>query len=87
PREDLYDLSLILMSAMENLDAAAEVVTLYRLTGISARASEQLEVIGRQSELTVAAMRRLASLEDLDDYWIEMLRLSKRAERTHRIWV
>ena len=87
PREDLYDLSLILMSAMENLDAAAEVVTLYRLTGISARASEQLEVIGRQSELTVTAMRRLASLEDLDDYWIEMLRLSKRAERTHRIWI
>ncbi len=87
PREDLYDLSLMLMSAMENLDAAAEIISLYRLTGISKRAAEQLEVIGRQAELTASAMRRLASLEDLDDYWIEMLRLSKRSERTHRIWV
>ncbi|WP_104053576.1 MULTISPECIES: DUF47 domain-containing protein [unclassified Arthrobacter] len=87
PREDLYDLSLTLMSAMENLDAAAEIISLYRLTGISKRAAEQLEVIGRQAELTASAMRRLASLEDLDDYWIEMLRLSKRSERTHRIWV
>jgi len=87
PREDLYDLSLTLMSAMENLDAAAEIISLYRLTGISKRAAEQLEVIGRQAELTAGAMRRLASLEDLDDYWIEMLRLSKRSERTHRIWV
>ena len=87
PREDLYDLSLTLMSAMENLDAAAEIISLYRLAGISKRAAEQLEVIGRQAELTAGAMRRLASLEDLDDYWIEMLRLSKRSERTHRIWV
>lgn len=87
PREDLYRLSLILMSAMEALDAAAELVALYRLAGISARAAEQLEVIGRQAELTVGAMRRLASLEELDDYWIEMLRLAKRSERTHRIWV
>ena len=87
PREDLYGLSITLMSAMENLDAAAEVITLYRLTGISGRAAEQLEVIGRQAELTAGAMRRLASLQDLDDYWIEMLRLAKRSERTHRIWI
>ncbi|MCC3274157.1 nuclease PIN [Arthrobacter zhangbolii] len=87
PREDLYELSLILMSAMECLDASAETVSLYKLTGVSGRASEQLEVIGRQAELTASAMRRLASLEDLEEYWIEMLRLARRAERTRRIWV
>lgn len=87
PREDLYELSLILMSAMENLDSAAEIILLYRLGVISPRAAEQLEVIGRQAELTAAAMRRLSSLEDLEEYWIDMLRLARRAERTHRIWV
>ncbi|MCQ1946431.1 DUF47 domain-containing protein [Arthrobacter sp. zg-Y1171] len=87
PREDLYELSLLLMSAMECLDASAETISLYKLTGVSRRASEQLEVIGRQAELTAAAMRRLASLEDLEEYWIEMLRLARRAERSRRIWV
>ncbi|NKX52786.1 nuclease PIN, partial [Arthrobacter deserti] len=31
------------------------------------------------------AMIRLESLEELDEYCIEMLQLAKRAERTHRI--
>ncbi|WP_146359482.1 DUF47 domain-containing protein [Arthrobacter yangruifuii] len=87
PREDLYELSLILMSAMECLDASAETISLYKLSGVSRRASEQLEVIGRQAELTASAVRRLASLEDLEEYWIEMLRLARRAERSRRIWV
>ena len=87
PREDLYDISLILLSLMERLDSAAEIISLYRLTNVSGRAAEQLEVLGRQAELSVAAMRTLASMDDLEDYWIEMLRLSKRVERTHRMWL
>jgi hypothetical protein len=35
----------------------------------------------------VDAMRRLDDLDDLEEYWIEILRLAKRAERTHRVWV
>ena len=33
------------------------------------------------------AMRGLNNLDDLEDYWIDILRLAKRAERTHRVWV
>jgi hypothetical protein len=32
-------------------------------------------------------MRRLNNLDDLEDYWIEILRLTKRAERTPREWL
>lgn len=87
PREDMYVLSRFLNEAMEKIDGAAELIALYKLERISKRASEQLEVITRQAELTVDAMGRLNNLDDLEDYWIEILRLAKRAERTHRIYV
>jgi uncharacterized protein len=87
PREDMYALSRYLNEAMEKLDAAAELVALYRLDRLPKRAADQLEIISRQAELTVDAMRRLDNLDDLEDYWIEILRLAKRAERTHRVWV
>ena len=87
PREDLYALSRYLNEAMEKLDAAAELVSLYKLDRLPKRAADQLEIISRQAELTVDAMRNLDNLDDLEDYWIEILRLAKRAERSHRVWV
>ena len=87
PREDMYALSRYLNEAIEKLDAAAELVALYRLERLSKRAADQLEIISRQAELTVDAMLRLDDLDDLEEYWIEILRLAKRAERTHRVWV
>lgn len=87
PREDMYALSRYLNEALEKLDGAAELVSLYRLDRLPRRAADQLEIISRQAELTVDAMRQLNNLDDLEDYWIEILRLAKRAERTHRVWV
>ncbi|MDQ0661981.1 uncharacterized protein Yka (UPF0111/DUF47 family) [Arthrobacter ulcerisalmonis] len=87
PREDMYALSRYLNEAMEKMDAAAELVALYKLDRLPRRAADQLEIISRQADLTVDAMRRLNNLDDLEDYWIEILRLAQRAERTHRVWV
>jgi uncharacterized protein Yka (UPF0111/DUF47 family) len=87
PREDMYSLSRFLNEAIEKLDGAAELVSLYKLDRLPRRAADQLEIISRQAELTVEAKRRLNNLDDLEDYWIEILRLAKRAERTHRVWV
>ncbi|THJ65161.1 nuclease PIN [Arthrobacter echini] len=86
PREDMYSLSRLLNEAIEKLDGAGELIALYRLSTLSQRASDQLEVINRQAELTAVAMQQLSSMEDLEEYWIEILRLAKRAERTHRSW-
>lgn len=87
PREDMYALSLYLNEACEKLDAAAEMVSLYKLDRLPKRAADQLEIISRQADLTVEGMLRLNNLDDLEDYWIEILRLARRAERSHRAWV
>ncbi|WP_400160026.1 DUF47 domain-containing protein [Arthrobacter sp. BPSS-3] len=87
PRDDMYALSRYLNEAMEKLDAAADLVFLYKLDRLPRRAADQLEIISRQAELTVEAMRQLNNLDELEDYWIEVLRLTKCAERTHRVWV
>jgi hypothetical protein len=86
PREDLLDLSEGLVMGMEQLVAVGEVVVLNRLDRIAREASDQLEIVNRQAELTVTAMRSLGRLDDLEDYWIEAIRLAKRANHTHRAW-
>src|SRR6476620_3375339 len=87
PREDMYTLSRFLNEAMEKLDAAAELVSLYKLERLPRRAADQLEIISRQAELPLDAMRQLSHLDDLEDSRIEVLRLTERAERTHRVGV
>jgi uncharacterized protein len=86
PREDLFQISRFLVEGLEKLAGAAELVALNELTHISGRASELLEVINRQAELTRDAMTRLDALQDLDEYCIEMLQLAKQARHTHRVW-
>ncbi|MDQ0278412.1 uncharacterized protein Yka (UPF0111/DUF47 family) [Arthrobacter silviterrae] len=87
PREDLFALGRLLNETSEILTGAAELVTLYRLDRVSARASDQLEIISRQAELTASAMKSLNDLDSLEDYWLEVLRLAKRADHTHRTLV
>lgn len=87
PREDLYTLGQLLNEASEMLTGAGEVIELYTLDRIPNRVSDQLEILSRQAELTVKAMKSLNDLDGLEDYWLEELRLAKRADQTHRILV
>lgn len=44
----MYALSRYLNEAMEKMDAAAELVALYRLDRLPRRAADQLEIISRR---------------------------------------
>lgn len=85
PREDLYALGQLLNETNEKLTGAGEAIELYGLDRIPARVSDQLEILSRQAELTVTAMKSLNDLDSLEDYWLEILRLAKRADHTHRV--
>lgn len=87
PREDLYVLGQLLNECSEKLTGAGETIELYTLDRIPARVSDQLEILSRQAELTVTAMKSLNDLDSLEDYWLEILRLAKRADHTHRVVV
>ncbi|GAB4097947.1 nuclease PIN [Sinomonas halotolerans] len=86
PREDLLVLSDHLLACVGHLLAVGELLHLHGIERLPREASDQLEIVNRQAELTTAAMRRLSDLDDLEDYWGDMLRLIRRSEHTHRVW-
>ncbi|GAB3269193.1 hypothetical protein GCM10027449_03150 [Sinomonas notoginsengisoli] len=86
PREDLLVLSESLAQAVGQLVAVAELIQLHAIDRLPSEAADMLDIVHRQAELTTTAMRSLARLEDLEDYWTDMSRLAKRAEHTYRVW-
>lgn len=81
PREDIYTLAVDLNTAVEKLASAANILHLYSIVRFSPKAATLLDLIQRQAVLTTAIIPRLADLRNLDDYWIDLLRLTKQAVR------
>ena len=86
PREDMYTFARLLHEAVELLRGAGELINALGSTPLSARAAEQLELMGQLGELANGSLRRLHHLDDLEDNWLQMLHLSKRMARTHLAW-
>ncbi|GAB3662982.1 hypothetical protein GCM10027591_14090 [Zhihengliuella somnathii] len=87
PREDLYTFSRLLHDTVGELRSVGDLMTSADLKWISHRAAEQLELIGRQASLTTTALGSLDRLDDLEDTWLQLMRLNKRVGRTHHAWV
>ena len=71
---------------MQCLVACAELHRQYKVERPSSQATEQLAVIQHMAHMTCKAMGRLTSMDELDDYWFEMMRLTRQAERTQRAY-
>ncbi len=82
PRADLYQLAQRLNQATESLTSATNIIKIHGLDRFSSRASDLLDLLQRQASLTTEAMRHLSDLEGLDEYWVEVLRMSKQSIRT-----
>lgn len=81
PREDIYTLAVSLNTAVEKLTSAANILHLNNIVRFSPRAATLLDLIQRQAVLTTGVIPRLSQLRDIDDYWVDMLRLTKQAVR------
>jgi predicted phosphate transport protein (TIGR00153 family) len=82
-REDIYALAYGLDDAMDEMEEAADLISLYDVVTYPADLAKQVEIIQRCSELTAAAMPKLQSL-DLDEYWLEIGRLEKAGDKSYR---
>ncbi|KRE54715.1 DUF47 domain-containing protein [Phycicoccus sp. Soil748] len=83
-REDIHGLASTLDDCMDLMDAAVDLIVLYRIGDLPAGVSDQVEVLSRMSELTAEAMPRLRSMRDLSEYWIEINRLENQADQIYR---
>nr|WP_205709318.1 DUF47 family protein [Kineococcus siccus] len=83
-REDIYQLASRLDDCLDLMQAAVDLVVLYRVGALPAAVSDLVQVLARQAELTRAAMPRLRAPADLADYWVEINRLENQADAIHR---
>src|SRR5512141_779779 len=83
-REDIYGLASNLDDCMDMMEAAADLIVLYRIGDLPDGISAQVEVLTRMAELTADAMPRLRSMHDLSEYWIEINRLENQADQIYR---
>ena len=83
-RADIYALASSLDDCIDEMDAAADLIVLYKLNGLPEGLTRQVEILGRQARLTAEAMPRLKSMKGLDEYWVEINRLENEADRIYR---
>ena len=87
-REDIYALGSQLDDVMDHLEAVGNLLYLYGLTQLPSLPREMHElvnVLDQQAKLTADAMPRLATMKDLEEYWIEINRLENDGDRAYRM--
>jgi predicted phosphate transport protein (TIGR00153 family) len=83
-REDIYALASGLDDIMDMMDEAVDLVLLYEVKEFPSGLLAQVEVLQQCAELTAAAMPRLRSMKDLEEFWIEINRLENSGDKTFR---
>jgi len=83
-REDIYSLASGLDDVMDFMEEAVDLVLLYEVEKLPKEFAKQVEVIQRCAELTAESMPRLKSMQDLEEYWIELNRLENTGDKSYR---
>jgi uncharacterized protein len=83
-REDIYRLAARLDDCVDFMEAAVDLVLLYKLDELPHGVADQVAVLERCAELTAEAMPRLRSMKDLSEFWIEVNRLENQADQVYR---
>ena len=83
-RDDIYRLAGRLDDVMDFMEAAVDLIALYKVGELPTEVAEQVAVLRQLAVLTAEAMPRLRTRKDLDVYWIEANRLENEADQLYR---
>ncbi len=83
-REDIYDLAATLDEVLDSIEAAADMMVLYRIEAPTKQAVEQAAVIAKQTAVLKTAIDNLEKRKGLDEHWIEVNRLENDGDRLYR---
>jgi predicted phosphate transport protein (TIGR00153 family) len=83
-REDIYSLAATLDEILDSIEAAADMMLLYRIATPTTQAVEQAAVIARQTAVLKTAIDNLEKRKGLDEHWIEVHRLENDGDRLYR---
>ena len=83
-REDIYALASSLDDVMDFMEEAVDLTLLYEVLELPKELANQVEVIQRCAELTAESMPRLRTMQDLEEYWIEINRLENLGDKSYR---
>ena len=83
-REDIYDLAATLDEVLDSIEAAADMMLLYRIAAPTQHAVEQSAVIAKQTAVLRLAIDSLEKRKGLNDHWIEVNRLENDGDRLYR---
>lgn len=83
-REDTYRLAGHLDDVMDCVEAAADLIVLTGIGTLPGEVNQQVDLLQRAAQTTAEAMRKLKTLQNLSDYWIEVNRLENEADKIYR---
>ena len=83
-REDIYDLAATLDEVLDSIEAAVDMMLLYRIEAPAQHAVEQSAVIAKQTAVLRLAIDSLEKRKGLNDHWIEVNRLENDGDRLYR---
>jgi len=83
-REDIYDLASTLDEILDSIEAAADMLLLYRIEKPTEHAIEQAQVIAKATATLQVAIDGLDKRKGLAEHWIEVNRLENDGDRLYR---
>mgnify|MGYP001154933959 CR=1 FL=1 len=86
-RSDIYILAAALDDVMDHMEAATQLISLYGIDELPAKLISVVDTLDACATVTADAMPRLASMKNLETYWITVNELENTADHLYRTFL